>query len=155
MTKPLSEQQEAFCRYVVEGMSQTDAYEAAGYKGSRKQLGDNASRLIENDRITHRIAELRHRAEDETQITKEWLIGQAKEVLAQAQHDRSHNACIAAIKEIGVLTGHRVERRDNTNRNAASVEEFTTEELNAMLREGLAKDGLSDGNRDLKRSGLN
>ncbi|MEL7224467.1 MAG: terminase small subunit [Cyanobacteria bacterium J06576_12] len=131
----LSEQQEKFCRNIVEGMSQTDAYEAAGYKGDRKSLQDNASRLIGNDRIIARIEQLRKDATEDTEVTLQWLIEQAVGVLSEAREDGSHAASIAAIKELGVLTGERVEKRqnENTNRDAA---EYSRAELLAIAKGG-------------------
>jgi len=128
----LSEQQERFCRYIVEGMNQTDAYKAAGYKGAYKSLKDNAARLIANDSVASRIAELRKPVAAKASVTLAWLIEQAKEVLVAAKTDAAHAASIAAIKELGVLSGERVEHSVRTNRNI-TVNEYSDEDLIAHL----------------------
>jgi phage terminase small subunit len=53
---------EAFARAIVEGKSGRDAYQAAGYKSKNRAADANASRLIANDNIAARIAELQKEA---------------------------------------------------------------------------------------------
>jgi len=68
--RTLSAQQERFCRFIVEGKNQRDAYNAAGYKSGSDAAADaNASRLISNDKIASRIAELRNGAAKRTELT--------------------------------------------------------------------------------------
>ena len=128
----LSEQQEKFCRNIIEGMNQYEAYIAAGYSDTDSAHA-NASRLISNDKIASRIAELRKDATQETQVTLQWLIEQAVGVLQAARADDSHAASIAAIKELGVLTGERVEKRQNENTNRDATE-YSRAELLAIAK---------------------
>jgi phage terminase small subunit len=130
----LSEQQEKFCRNIVEGMNQGDAYREAGYKcASDEAAWANASRLISNDKVAIKIAELRGNASERAEVTLQWLIEQAQDVLEAAMTDSSHAAAISAIKELGVLTGERVEKRqnENTNRDAS---EYSRAELLAIAK---------------------
>ena len=130
MTK-LSEQQEKFCRNIVEGMSQTDAYEAAGYKGDRKSLQDNASRLIGNDRIVARIKELRQKAAEATEINAEWLLRESVDTYKAARDDGAYGPANALLKTIGVYSGDWNENstRENLHKYA---EDFSEEELAAI-----------------------
>jgi hypothetical protein len=127
-----NQQHELFCQKIAEGMSQTDAYEAAGYKGSRKSLQDNAARLIGNDRIQARIAELRANAAQEAQIDLAWLIRECVATYTAAKKDAAYGPAVSALKEIGILTGERVEKsvRENLNR---TVDEYSDEDLAAHL----------------------
>lgn len=129
----LSEQQEKFCRNIVEGMSQAEAYRQAGYSDNGDNAKVCASRLLTNANVSARIAELRKSATEETEVTLQWLIDQAVGVLEDAREDGSHAASIAAIKELGVLTGERVEKRqnENTNRDAS---EYSRAELLAIAK---------------------
>ena len=137
MTK-LSEQQEKFCRNVVEGMNQADAYRAAGYKsGSDEADWSNSSRLIRNDKVVARIAQLRGNASQRAEVTLQWLIEQAQDVLKAAKDDDSHAAAISAIKELGVLTGERVEKRQNENINR-NADDLTEAELARIATGGSA-----------------
>jgi hypothetical protein len=128
-----NQQHELFCQKVAEGMSQADAYEAAGYKGSRKSLTDNAARLIANDSIAARIAELRANAAQEAQIDLAWLIRECAATYAAAKKDAAYGPAISALKELGILTGERIEKsqRENINRN---VDEYDDAELLAITR---------------------
>lgn len=133
MTK-LSEQQEKFCRNVVEGMNQGDAYREAGYKCTTDEsTWAAASRLLGNVKVAEKIAELREGASERAEVTLQWLIEQAQDVLTAAMGDDSHAAAISAIKELGVLTGERVEKRqnENTNRDAS---EYSRAELLAIAK---------------------
>ena len=56
---------ERFAQELARGKSQTDAYEAAGYRGDRT----HASRLATNDNIQRRLEELQNRAAIRTEIT--------------------------------------------------------------------------------------
>ncbi len=127
----LSEQQEKFCRNIVEGMSQTEAYAKAGYKGAGKQLGDNASRLIANDRVAARIAEMRQKAAENTQIDAEWLLRESVDTYKAAREDGAHGPANQLLKTIGVYSGDWNEKstRENLHKYA---EDFTEEELAAI-----------------------
>ena len=126
-------------------MSQGAAYIAAGYSDT-PSADANASRLITNDKIVSRIQELRQSAAEDTEVTLQWLIEQAQGVLCDARIDKSHTAAIAAIKELGILTGERVEKRDNTNRNITDLADLSKDELYAIAsrERAAAKDGRSD-----------
>ena len=133
----LSEQQERFCRLIVEGKNQRDAYREAGYKSTSDAATDaNASRLISNDKIAARITMLRQPAAEKAEVTLDWLIDQAKEVLQAAKADASHAASIAAIKELGILSGRRIETRHNLNQDANDTSELSREELTNIARAG-------------------
>ena len=127
-----NQQHELFCQKVAEGMNQTDAYEAAGYKGSRKSLKDNAARLIAIDSIAARIGELRQTAAVEAQIDLAWLIKEAVATYTAAKADKAYGPAVSALKEVGILTGERVEKsvRENINRD---VDQLTEAELAAYL----------------------
>jgi phage terminase small subunit len=128
----LTEQQERFCQLIIQGNNQTEAYREAGYKGSGKQLGDNASRLIANDRVQARIAELRQEAVEMAQIDLQWLINESVELYQLAKKEGAHGAANATLKTIGVYTGLWDEKstRQNINR---TVDEYTDAELASYL----------------------
>ena len=129
----LTEKQERFCRLIVEGKSGNEAYMEAGFNVSNDATARaNASRLLTNANVCERIAELRKPIAAQTSVTLAWLIQQAQEVLAAAKADASHAASIAAIKELGILSGERVEQSIRTNRNI-TVDDFSDEDLAAYL----------------------
>ena len=146
MTK-LNEQQERFCRLIVEGKSGNEAYAAAGYKVSNDATARaNASRLLTNASICERIAELRKPLAAQTSVTLAWLIQQAQEVLIAAKADASHAASIAAIKELGILSGERIEQSIRTNRNI-TVDEYSDEDLTAYLASNGSAGAIAEASR--------
>jgi len=143
----LNEQQERFCRAIVEGMSGNEAYVEAGYKVSNDATARaNASRLLSNANICERIAELRKPIAAQTSVTLAWLIQQAQEVLVAAKADASHAASIAAIKELGILSGERIEQSIRTNRNI-TVDEYSDEDLTAYLASNGSAGAIAEASR--------
>lgn len=59
MPKNLNVRQQRFCEFVAAGDSQTDAYLKAGFKVPRDDARKHAARLMTNDGVQARIAELR------------------------------------------------------------------------------------------------
>jgi len=143
----LSEQQERFCRYIVEGMTQTEAYKLSGYNVANDNVAAaNASRLLKTAKIAERISSLRKPMAVDATVTLSWLIQQAKEVLASAKADASHAASIAAIKELGILSGERIEQSIRTNRNI-TVDEYSDEDLTAYLASNGSAGAIAEASR--------
>ena len=75
----LTMNQEAFVKYIIEGMNQADAYRAAypNNKMSDKTIWEAASRLMKNDKVLARISELRNELAKPSIMTAqerlEWL----------------------------------------------------------------------------------
>jgi phage terminase small subunit len=74
MTILSNSRHEAFARAILQGKSGRAAYIAAGYKAAGAEA--NASRLIRNDKVSTRIAELKGKA-------AEGAVATAREVLEQ------------------------------------------------------------------------
>ena len=72
--RKLSNLQERFKNNILEGMNQTDAYLAAGYKCSRQAANANAVRLIANDSIQKAIKDAREKAADKAEISQERIL---------------------------------------------------------------------------------
>jgi hypothetical protein len=72
----------------------------------------NASKLTANNRIQQRIAEIQQRAQEQTQTTVSSLIAAADEVRELAIQHRQLSAAVGAIREMGVLSGLRIDRRE-------------------------------------------
>jgi len=137
----LSDQQERFCQFMVEGKNQRDAYRLAGYKTATDEATDAAaSRLLRNGKIEARIAKLRERGAKRAEVTLEWLITQAQEVLEAAKSDAAHAASIAAIKELGVLSGKRVEKQETelSGKGGGPIATIDAKKLSKAQLEALA-----------------
>lgn len=108
---------ERFAQELAQGKSSADAYVAAGYKENRH----NAHRLSTIENIRARVEEIQSQGADLAAVTLEMLIGYAQDARRLAMDISQPSAAVAAVKELGVLTGLRVEKRENTNRSASDL----------------------------------
>jgi hypothetical protein len=81
----LNARQEAFARGLAEGMSQRQAYMAAGYDCKGDVADENASRLLTNAKVKVRVAELREKAAKRTEKAVESLVADLDEAIALAR----------------------------------------------------------------------
>jgi phage terminase small subunit len=116
---------ERFAQELASGKSQAEAYVAAGYKYDEP----NASRLTRNDRIRSRVAELQGHVAKRVAVTLESLLEEAEEIRKAALEAGSYAAAIAAVKEKGVLSGLRVEKREQRH---VSIDDMPDHELEAI-----------------------
>jgi phage terminase small subunit len=119
--------QERFALLLARGLNQTDAYEAAGFKRS----GASASKAARKPGVAARVREMQNHAAHRCRVTLASLIEKAEDARELAMFLGQPAAAIAAIKEIGVLTGLRVEKRDDTVR---TVDDLSDEELIRIAR---------------------
>jgi hypothetical protein len=73
-------------------------------------------------------------------VTAESLIEQAEEVRKRAMEGHQFSAAISAIREMGVLSGMRIERKEVGPPGA--FDDLSDEQLERALRERLARLGL-------------
>ncbi len=83
-----NERHELFAQGIARGLTQEAAYREAGYEGSPDALMANASRLIRDDRVAARVAELNAAAisalqakADEAVASASWIVEKAVEVV--------------------------------------------------------------------------
>jgi hypothetical protein len=111
---------ERFSQLLASGKCATDAYELAGYRRSHS----NGPNLARTEEINTRVAQIttenweKERASaavaaERRAITRESLIEKAEAVLAGAMEAGQFSAATAAIREIGVLSGKRIERSES------------------------------------------
>lgn len=124
---------ERLAQGLAKGMTQEAAYENAGFSPHRS----NAARLIANDSIKARVAELQGKAAEKAVVTAESLILEAEEIRRQALAAGQYSAAVAAVREKGVLAGVRVEKRSNETK--ISFDDMTDEQLIAYARSGVAE----------------
>lgn len=67
----LNERQERFCQLVVSGRPHGRAYEEAGYKAKGASADAQAARMIRNDKVKARIAELMKENASGCRLTRE------------------------------------------------------------------------------------
>jgi phage terminase small subunit len=122
---------ERFCQYLAQGETAVDAYELAGY---RRDDG-NAVRLTKKPAIANRVQELTGLAAEKAKITVESLINRPTK-FASARWN-----AVAAIREMSVLSGMRIERREIGA--AGEFDHLSDEELERAIVERFRALGLS------------
>lgn len=102
--KPLNIRQDRFCENVVSGMSNAEAYVKAGFKVSRADAAKHAARLMKNDGVKARIAELRKPQTRKVLLSKD----RKRELLRDiAENDKA--PVLARLRSIEIdakLAGH-------------------------------------------------
>ena len=129
MRELANQRHERFAHALAAGETADAAYERAGYKRDRH----HAHRLATNGHIRVRVAYLQGKAARNAVITLEGLLAQAEEARVAAMAAGQYSAAIAAIKEIGILSGLRVEKREQAHK---TIHQMTDDELLALIAEG-------------------
>jgi hypothetical protein len=132
---------ERFAQLLASGKTAKDAYEMAGYKPS----DSNGAWLARKNDISSRVAEINNErfereratanaAAERCVITRQSLIAMANELYQQAKEAGQTTAAVAALKEIGVLSGIRIERSERGAPGEFDwIENASAEELLAFL----------------------
>jgi hypothetical protein len=115
---------EKFANLRALGTILTDAYKGAGYKSGDPGL---AKRLSKNPPVRDRIQWIKNKAGEATSVDLEYLVAAASRVLVKAEALKQMTAAVGAIKELGILTGHRIEKREQTLKT--NPDEMTDAEL--------------------------
>jgi hypothetical protein len=99
---------EVFAQELAKGSSKSAAYKKARFVPDTS----NASKLTANHRVQRRVVELQQSAAESAQITVATLVARADELRELAIEHKQISAGVAAVKEIGILTGLRIDRRE-------------------------------------------
>lgn len=111
----LTAQQQKFADLILSGESQIDAHKKAGYKGKNDNArAASASGIIRNPNVSAYLNSQAQKAAEEVQIDLQWLIREAVDTYRKAKKDAAYGPAFTGIKEIGILTKHRVEKTETT-----------------------------------------
>ena len=135
-----NQRHERYAQELAKGKSQIDAYEKAGYKPD----SGAAARLSGNVSIQARVAELQQRVAEKALVTAESLMAEADEIRKAAYAAGQFSAAVAALKEKGVLSGKRIERREQGQ--AGAFDDINDED---QLRQQLITDAKAAGFGDI------
>ena len=140
----LTSKQEQFCRNVVSGMNQTQAFMSAyGYQNVSNSITTNASKLATmNTKVKQRISELQQRALERAE--QSGLIMDAhdrrvtlSEIIRNATRDRDK---ISAIVELSKLENDYNQSID-TSVTVVDLRSFSVDDLRLMLRQAKTVEG--------------
>lgn len=122
---------ETFAQGLAKGMSATDAYAAAGYKGDRKA----ASNLWTNMDVKDRVTELQSKAVKKVEITVDSLAQELEEARAIALAEKQSSAAVSATMGKAKLFGLGVENRRMSG--TIQIVNITIEQLSVLTRDEL------------------
>ncbi len=103
---------ERFCQGIAKGLSATEAYREAGYRGRGNIAEVSASQIFRNLQVEGRIAELQQKAVQKHQISVEGLTRDLMEVHAEARKDGQYAAAVAAHALVAKMHGFIVDRTE-------------------------------------------
>lgn len=124
---------EAFAQHLAKGMSQAEAYEAAGYRcNSAGAAKTNASRLLTDANVLARVRELQEASAEEAVVTAAQLSEQLEDIrlkaLASGQLSAAVNATMGRAKLHGLIID-KAEVKDVTPMDA----DTRRSEINRLL----------------------
>ena len=101
----LTAKQEAFAQAIADGMNQSDAYRSAYNAGKMKpeSVQQTASRLMDDLKVSSRVAELKQAIADKGLWTRERSV-KALAAIADGSEAKA-NEIVAAIKELNSMHG--------------------------------------------------
>jgi phage terminase small subunit len=139
---------ELFAQLLFQGFSAVDAYAKSGYK----RHDGNACTLAKNPEVQARLEEIRgeraaasglpfatNAIAARAKVTAESLVEMAHRTYDGAMEGKQYGAANGSIREMGVLAGVRVERKEIGQ--PGEFDHLTDDELLAQIRERLAKLG--------------
>lgn len=120
----LTAKQEAFAQAYVETGNASEAYrQSYSTKNMKPETVNRAAfEATQHPKVSARVAELQQFHAKRHEITVDSLSEKLEAAYALAQENGQTAAMVAAVKEMGVLHGVRVERSENKNKNSNSYE---------------------------------
>lgn len=117
----LTAKQEKFVQGIIQGMSQADAYRSAYSTKNMtdKSIWESASRLMNDDKVASRVAELRSQVTKETIMTAqqrlEWLTNTI------TSEETSTNDKLRAVDIMNKMQGEYIQKVETEVKNAISI----------------------------------
>lgn len=113
----LTAKQEAFCQAIADGLGQAEAYRVAyaGNNMSDSSIYPLSSRMMKNDKIVARVAELKAQVQEKQLWSREMSI----KALIQAYRQGSGAVKVSAVKELNAMHGYNEPAKFNVSGNVA------------------------------------
>lgn len=122
----LTAKQEAFCQGIADGLGQADAYRAAYDADGMKDttIYPLASKLMKNDKVTARIAELKSQMQEKQLWTREMSVKGLVAAYRVASEGKNASGMTGAIKELNAMHGYNEPtKHDVALRNLPPIED--------------------------------
>lgn len=116
----LTPKQESFAQSYVETGNASEAYRSSYNARDMKEqtIWRKAKEVIDNGKVTARIAELQERAQKRHDITVDKLTDMAVKAYDMAMAEKAPSAAISAVQALGKLHGLIVEKTKNEHTGA-------------------------------------
>lgn len=126
---------EAFAQSIASGMTGRDAYRAAGYSTATDGATDvNASRLLRNDKVALRVAELQSDSAEVAVVTAADLSTQLEDIRVKAIAANQMGAAAQAVMGRAKLHGLIIDKAEIK----ATVQDLSDEELDLRIGEKMS-----------------
>lgn len=104
----LTEKQDAFAKAIASGSNQSDAYRAAynAEKMKPETVWSNASRLLNDSKVSARIAELKAELAKKALWTREMSVKALIKAYKIAEESGSASGMTGAVKELNLMHGY-------------------------------------------------
>ena len=136
-------QREQFVLFYVQGKTQAEAYQRAGYNVCGKRSAEVcAQRLLRDVEVRRRIQELQKQNAESTDVTVAALMVECANIQRQAMQRNQLSAAVAALTAKAKIAGLWVERTEseNVNLNYVISDSLPTEQQWEEERAQNAKD---------------
>lgn len=134
---------ELFAKGLFGGMSAIEAYENAGYKPDTGAASRLSAKVSVRERVAELQAKVTAKAIDVAAIDKAYLMRRLVEIGDAAVSAGQNSAAVAAIRELGVLTGDRIERAEQGQ--PGTFDSLTEDEIARREAENERKIAALDG----------
>jgi hypothetical protein len=128
-----------FSRALATGVRPYEAAMAAGYPDGPSAKSNARTRACRAD-VKRMVAEIRKPAADRLEITQDELIKRADEIFKLAMAAGQLGAALNALKELGILSGKRIERAERGE--PGEFDHMSNEELHRAVLERAERLGL-------------
>jgi hypothetical protein len=133
-----------FSRALATGMRPYEAAIAVGYPDGPSAKSNARTRACRAD-VKRMVAEIRSLASERLEITHDELIKRADEIFKLAMASGQLGAALNALKELGILSGKRIERAERGE--LGEFDRMSDEELRREVLEHAEKLGLVPKNK--------
>ena len=133
-----------FSRALATGMRPYEAAIAVGYPDGRSAKSNARKRACRPD-VRRMVAEIRKPAADRLEITQDELIKRADEIFKLAMASGQLGAAVNALKELGILSGKRIERAERGQ--PGEFDHMSDEELHKAVLDSAERLGLVPKNK--------
>ena len=116
--EPLTFQQENFAQAVAEGKNSSDAYRqthAVKSTTQAKSVNERASRIMAQDKVKTRVAQLRAELQTESAKKSLWTREMSVRALVAAYRQASPGVKVSAIRELNLMHGFNAPVETNVN----------------------------------------